>query len=366
LVGAVIAWLLLFLCEFICAQTLPNDEPDAYKPSASTDRKKITISDERVLPEISLGGMRPGSFESFILEVDTKLVEKSECIQIAKSCGCTQVSLLEGNTIKAGEKLKIALRIEAGASLGVRESQFYLAFRTPEGYVQLTQPLRFSVEREFDFGSGESLIVSLFENDQNKLVSIVNNSGERLGEVYATFDTESRERIKLEAFTINPDSGKQKIEVQIGILRRLLDKTMSDGMNGQLSLFASTTAQNTADPHAEFNLFRRKVVIPTTVQAGVKMRVLPASLFLDSATTAVTLRVLISEKTSGIESGKFESTVEIRNAPLKYTMKLISPFWIEYKIPIEELRGSGGEEIHLNIKSENLQGKFKIPFSVNN
>ena len=52
LVGAVIAWLLLFLCEFICAQTLPNDEPDAYKPSASTDPKKITISDERVLPEI--------------------------------------------------------------------------------------------------------------------------------------------------------------------------------------------------------------------------------------------------------------------------------------------------------------------------
>ena len=57
LVGAVIAWLLLFVCEFICAQTLPNDEPDAYKPSASTDPKKITISDERVLPEISLGGM---------------------------------------------------------------------------------------------------------------------------------------------------------------------------------------------------------------------------------------------------------------------------------------------------------------------
>ena len=57
LVGAVIAWLLFFLCEFICAQTLPNDEPDAYKSSASTDPKKITISDERVLPGISLGGM---------------------------------------------------------------------------------------------------------------------------------------------------------------------------------------------------------------------------------------------------------------------------------------------------------------------
>lgn len=26
-------------------------------------------------------------------------MEQSECIQIAKSCGCTQVSLLEGNTI---------------------------------------------------------------------------------------------------------------------------------------------------------------------------------------------------------------------------------------------------------------------------
>ena len=75
-------------------------------------------------------GLSPRLRANFQSEIDAKLAEKSKCTQIAKSCRCTRVSSVEGDTSDRGKQLNVLLRIAPGNNLGVRESQFFLAVQT--------------------------------------------------------------------------------------------------------------------------------------------------------------------------------------------------------------------------------------------
>jgi len=258
--------------------------------------KTITITEEVLLPEIDLGRIEPGNVGHFLIGIDTKLPLRSECVQFAKACGCTKVTLAEGRIFEPGKPFRIALDMDAKDGHGTRQTQFYMAFRNTEGYVKVTQPLKFSVEREYDFGPGEFLSFELFEDDSSRTVSIRNNSGNAMELFEVVYFGNDGAYRPLDTSIINDASNNPSISIRVGELRNLMDEKAVEELQGELQIFSGTLSES------KHGVIRQVGAIPIKIRAGVKVRVLPEMVFMDSSTSTVTLRVLASKKTSGLQS----------------------------------------------------------------
>lgn len=327
-------------------------------PDAGVEKTKtITITEELLLPEIDLGRIEPGNVGHFLIGIDTKLPLRSECVQVAKACGCTKVTLAEGRIFEPGKPFRIALDTDAKDGHGTRQTQFYMAFRNTEGYVKVTQPLKFSVEREYDFGPGELLSFELFEDDSSRRVSIKNNSGNAMKLFEVVYFGNDGAYRPLDTSIINDASNNPSISIRVGELRNLMDEKAVEELQGELQIFAGTLSES------KHGVIRQVATIPTKIRAGVKVRVLPEMVFMDSATSTVTLRVLASKKTSGLQSDTLNVKVTCGDELVASKTRHRSPHWVDVELDADDLKHLIGKKIALHIDSPELRGDFSIPIS---